>query len=94
MERSLYWYMENLRILTNAYTTALTTEQVAKKMCFPPCLIEHIPLSHMQRTYTKNKAIVKRVVKIRKAFLVKPLRELLTIAACLSQSNKRKPQIS
>ena len=29
MERSLYWYIGNLHILTNAYTTALTIKQVA-----------------------------------------------------------------
>ena len=32
-------YMGSLRILTNAYTTALTTKQVARKVLFPPCLI-------------------------------------------------------
>ena len=31
--------------LTNTYTTALTTKQVARKVLFPPCLIKHIPLS-------------------------------------------------
>ena len=36
-------YIGNLRILTNTYTTVFTTKQVAKKVLFPPCLIEHIP---------------------------------------------------
>ena len=36
MERSLYWYIGSLHILTNTYTTALTTaltnKQVARKV--------------------------------------------------------------
>ena len=44
----------SLHILTNTYTTALTTKQVAKKVSFPPCLIEHIPLSQVKMTYTKK----------------------------------------
>ena len=47
MERFLYWYIGSLHILTNTYTTALTTKQVARKVLFPPCLIEHIPLSQI-----------------------------------------------
>ena len=31
--------------VTNTYTTALTGKQVAKKVLFPPCLIELISLS-------------------------------------------------
>ena len=34
---------KNLRLLTN--TSVLITKQVARKLLFPPCLIEHIPLS-------------------------------------------------
>ena len=34
MERSLFWYIGSLRILTNTYTPALTTKQVAKKVFF------------------------------------------------------------
>ena len=44
----------SLHILTNTYTTALTTKQVAKKVSFPTCLIEHIPLSQVKMTYTKK----------------------------------------
>ena len=51
---SLYWYIESLHILTNTYTTAVTTKQVARKVLFPPCLIEHIPLSQIKMTYTKK----------------------------------------
>ena len=54
MERSLYWYKENLRILNNTYPTVLTTKQVARKVLFPPCLIEHFPLSQINMTYTKK----------------------------------------
>ena len=43
-----------LHILTNTYTTALTIKQVARKVLFPPCLIEHIPLSQIKMTYTKK----------------------------------------
>ena len=32
MERSLYWYIGSLHILTNTYTAALTTKQVARKV--------------------------------------------------------------
>ena len=38
MERSLYWYIESIHILTNAYAAALTTKQVSRKALFPPCL--------------------------------------------------------
>ena len=54
MERSLYCYMGSLHILTNTYTTALTTKQVARKVLFLPCLIEHIPLSQIKMAYTKK----------------------------------------
>ena len=68
--------------MNNTYITALTTKQVANKVLFPPCLIEHIPLSQIKMTYTKilwNKANVKG--------------EYIS-GACLSRSNKRKPHIS
>ena len=45
----------------------------------------------------KEKARIKQVLRrmdIRKASLVKSLRELLTVTACLSYSNKRRPQVS
>ena len=54
MERFLYWYIGSLHILTNTYTTALTIKQVARKVLFPPCLMEHIPLSQIKMTYTKK----------------------------------------
>ena len=54
MEGSLYWHIGRLFILTNSYNTAVTNKQVARKMLFPPCLIEHIPLSQIKTTYTKK----------------------------------------
>ena len=54
MEISLYMYIGSLHILTKTYTTALTTKQVARKVFFPPCLIQHIPLSQIKMTYTKK----------------------------------------
>ena len=45
MGRSLYWYIESLRILTNTYTTALTSKPVIRKVLRPPYVIEHTPLS-------------------------------------------------
>ena len=33
---------------------SLTTKQVVRKVLFPPCLIEHIPLSQIKMTYTKK----------------------------------------
>ena len=44
----------SLHILTNTYTKALTTKQVARKVLFRPFLIEHIPLSQIKMTYTKK----------------------------------------
>ena len=44
----------SLHILTNTYTTALTTKQVARKVLLPPYLIEHIALSQIKMTYTKK----------------------------------------
>ena len=52
--RSLYWFIGSLHIVTNTYTTAFTTKQVARKVLFPPCLIEYIPLSQIKITYTKK----------------------------------------
>ena len=49
--------------MTNTYTTALTTEQVARKVLFPPCLIEHIPISQIKITYTKKNARIKQMLK-------------------------------
>ena len=51
---NLCWYIGSLHILTNTYTTALTTKQVVRKVLFPPCLIEHIPLSQIKMTYIKK----------------------------------------
>ena len=34
----------------NIYTNALTTKQAARKVLFPPCLIEHNPLSQIKVT--------------------------------------------
>ena len=30
------------------------TKEVARKVLFPPCLIQHIPLSQIKMTYTKK----------------------------------------
>ena len=49
-ERSLYSYIGSPRILTNIFTTVLTTKQVARKVLFPPCLIEHVPSSQKKKT--------------------------------------------
>ena len=35
-------------------TTALNTKQVVTKVLFPPCLMEHIPLSQIKMTYIKK----------------------------------------
>ena len=55
MERSRYCYIGRLHILTNTYTTALTTKQVARKVLFPLCLIERIPLSPIKMTLPKKR---------------------------------------
>ena len=54
MEKSLYLYIGGLHILTITYTTALTTKQVARKVLFPPCLTDNIPLSQMKMTCTNK----------------------------------------
>ena len=54
MERFLYWYIGNLHILTNTYTTALTTKQVARKVLFTPRLTEHIPLPQISSIVNKG----------------------------------------
>ena len=41
---------ESPRILTNTFTTAFPTKQVARMALFSPCLIEHIPLSQIKMT--------------------------------------------
>ena len=61
MERSLYWYIGGLCILTNIYTTALTNKQVARKVLFSPCLIEHI-ITNRDDLYKDNTRI-KQVLK-------------------------------
>ena len=58
----MYCYIGSLRILANTYTTALATKQIARKVLFLPCLIEHIPLSQIKMTYTKN-ARIKQVLQ-------------------------------
>ena len=62
MEKSLYWYIGSLHILTNTYTTAPTIKQVVRKVLFPPCLIEHIPLSQINDLRKEN-ARIKQVLK-------------------------------
>ena len=42
------------RINEEFYTTALTTKKVARKVLFPPCLIEHILLSQIKMIYKKK----------------------------------------
>ena len=49
---------------------------------------------HINNLHQNIKFTMEEEMDIRKALLVKSLRELLIITACLSYSNKRKPQIS
>ena len=51
----------SLRILNNTYITALATKQIARKVSFPSCLIEHIPLPQIK--ITKEIAKIKQVLK-------------------------------
>ena len=39
-----------IRIMTNAFTTALTTKKVTSKVLLPPCLRDNIPLSQINMT--------------------------------------------
>ena len=68
----------SLHILTNTYTTDLTTKQVARKVLFPPCLIEYIPLSQIKMTYTKKTLEQSKCytrMDIEKVLLIKSLEE-------------------
>ena len=57
-------------------------------MMFPPCLIEHNPLSSIKMTSSKK--TLEQIVKGEWiSLLVKPLRKLLTITACISHSYKQ-----
>ena len=79
----------SLHILTNTYTTALTTKQVARKVLFPPCLIAYSIITNKDDLHKEN-ARIKQVLKendIEKALLIKSLGELLIITACLSHNN-------
>ena len=64
MERYQYWYIGNLHILANTCTTAAPTKQVARKVLFPPCVIENIPLSQIKMAGNAR-------INIRKGLLVK-----------------------
>ena len=44
----------NISVLTNIYTAACIIKQVARKVLFPSCLIEHIPLSQIKETSPKE----------------------------------------
>ena len=46
--------MVSLRILSNTYTTPLTTKKVAREVLFPPFLIKHIPLSKIEMALEKK----------------------------------------
>ena len=55
MEKSMYWYIGSLHILTNTYTTALTTKQVVRKVLCPKLLLqERIHINHVIRDRLKN----------------------------------------
>ena len=59
MEGPLYWYIENLSILTNIYTTALTTKQIAGKRVFNTAYYIIINKDGL----TKENARIKQVLK-------------------------------
>ena len=48
MGRFLYWYIGTLHTLTDTYTVAPTTKQVARKVLLSLYLTEHIPLSQIK----------------------------------------------
>ena len=51
LDTSLKQHYGKLSLMVyNIYTTALTTKQAARKVLFPPCLIEHNPLSQIKVT--------------------------------------------
>ena len=90
MERFRFWQIGSLCILNNTYTTALITKQVARKMFFPPCLIEHIALSQIKMTYTKN-ARIKQVLKKNgyQGSIISKIFQRITNDCSLSQSQQQ-----
>ena len=59
MERSLYWYIGSLRILTNTYTIALTTKRVVSKVLFPECIFHY----NLENDLNKENARITQVLK-------------------------------
>ena len=47
-------YIGYLHILTNTYTTALTTKPVARKVLFPPCLKAYSIITNKDDLHKEN----------------------------------------
>ena len=62
MEQSLYWYIGNLCKLASTYSTALTREQVARKVLFPPSLISYSTITNKDNL-TKENGRIKQLLK-------------------------------
>ena len=60
MERSSYWYIGSLLLLSNTYTTAFTTKQVVWKMLLTPCLY---PIINNKDDFTKKHTRIKQALK-------------------------------
>ena len=63
METSLYWYIGSLQILTNTYTTALTTKQVARKSVVSSMFNRAYTIITNKDDLHKENARIKQVLK-------------------------------
>ena len=63
METSLYWYIGSLQILTNTYTTALTTKQVARKSVVSSMFNRAYSIITNKDDLHKKNARIKQVLK-------------------------------
>ena len=57
MEQSLYWYIGSLYKRASTYSTALTREQVGRKVLFPPCLIPSSTITNKDNLTKENRKI-------------------------------------
>ena len=75
MKRSLYWYIGSLRILTNTYTTALSTKQVVVSSW----LNSSYSIITNKDDLTKENARIKQVLKengYQQSFIIKVFKKI------------------
>ena len=94
MKQSLYWNVGSLCTLANTYSTALTYEQVAGKVLFPPCLILYSIITN-KYDLTKKNGRIKQLLKEnghQESIISKS--RITNLSWHVSKKSKRKAQIS